>query len=203
MGPPVLSTVASVNVVVASVLDSIDQNVWEFFVENPFLISLARFITDFGVLHILLPLSALCGVYLWRRSGSLLTAVTPWIAVQVNSLVVANLKDWTSVARPPSEFWIVGASAGSFPSGHVANTTAFVVVVVIVLGSIHPARMRVLSYGGAVLCLAMAWSRLALNVHWLSDVVAGWCVGAATSFVVVNLLQRIKSQRESQLQTPG
>lgn len=198
-----LCTVTYVNVVVASVLDSMDQNVWEFFVRNPFLISVARLVTSIGVLHVLLPMSVVVGIYLWSRSKSLLTAVTPWIAVQMNSLVVANLKEWTAVARPPREFWIVGASAGSFPSGHVANTTAFVVVVAIALGVVHPAQKRLLSYGGAILCVAMAWSRLALNVHWLTDVVAGWFVGAATSFVVVSLIQKIKSQRESQPQTPG
>ena len=191
------------NVVVASVLDSIDQNVWEFFVRNPFLISLARLVTGIGVLHVLLPLSALCGVYLWRRSNSVLVAVTPWIAVQVNSLVVANLKEWTAVVRPPREFWIVSASAGSFPSGHVANTTAFVVVVALLVTGFHPAHKVLLWSAGGLLSVAMAWSRLALNVHWLTDVVAGWFVGTATSFVVVNLMQRIKFQRVNQLQTPG
>ena len=191
------------NVVVASVLDSIDQNVWEFFVRNPFLISLARLVTGIGVLPVLLPLSALCGVYLWRRSNSVLVAVTPWIAVQVNSLVVANLKEWTAVVRPPREFWIVSASAGSFPSGHVANTTAFVVVVALLVTGFHPAHKVLLWSAGGLLSVAMAWSRLALNVHWLTDVVAGWFVGTATSFVVVNLMQRIKFQRASQLQTPG
>lgn len=198
-----ICTVISVNVVVASVLDSVDQNVWEFFVRNPFLISLARLITGIGVLPVLLPASALCGVYLWRRSSSFLVAVTPWIAVQVNSLVVANLKEWTAVVRPPREFWIVGASAGSFPSGHVANTTACVVVVVLLLTEFHPAQRVALWSTGGLLSVAMAWSRLALNVHWLTDVVAGWFVGAATSFVVVNLMQRIRSQRASQLQTLG
>ena len=199
----VLCTVTYVNVVVASVLDSVDQKVWEFFVRNPFLTSVAQLVTAVGVLYVLLPLSAVVGIYLWRRSGSVLTAVTPWIAVQVNSLVVANLKEWTSVVRPPREFWIVEASAGSFPSGHVANTTAFVVVVVISLNGIQPTKLRLLSYGGGVLCIAMAWSRLALNVHWLTDVVAGWCVGAAISFAVLSVIQKIKSQRASQLQTPG
>jgi undecaprenyl-diphosphatase len=155
------------------VLDSIDQTVWEFFIRNPSLISLARLVTGVGVLPILLPLSAFCGVYLWRRSSSVLVAVTPWIAVQVNSLVVANLKEWTAVVRPPREFWIVSASAGSFPSGHVANTTAFAVVVALLATGFHPAQKKLLWSASGLLCGAMAWSRLALNVHWFSDVVAG------------------------------
>lgn len=191
------------NVVVASVVDTIDQNVWELFANNPFMTSAAQVVTSVGVIYVLLPLSVLCGLHIWRSTGSLLSATIPWIAVQMNSVVVASLKDWTAVARPPEEFWVVNATAGSFPSGHVANTTAFVVAAVVLLSQIHPSRQRALVGVGLFSCVAMAWSRLALNVHWLSDVLAGWCVGAATSFVVLRLIQQIKSQRESQLQTRG
>lgn len=191
------------NVFLASALDTIDQNVWELFVKNPVLTSLAKAVTSVGVVYVLLPLSAVVGLYVWRRTSSAFTAVTPWIAVQVNSLVVANLKEWTNVSRPPQEFWIVNASAGSFPSGHVANTTAFVVAVVLVMADLHPGRQRALAGVGVALCVSMAWSRLALNVHWFSDVIAGWFVGAASALVVLRLLQRFKSQRESQLQTRG
>lgn len=97
----------------------------------------------------------------------------------------------------------MNATAGSFPSGHVANTTAFVVAAVVLLSQIHPSRQRALVGVGLFSCVAMAWSRLALNVHWLSDVLAGWCVGTATSLVVLRLMQQIKSQRENQLQTRG
>lgn len=198
-----IGTVASVNVFLASVLDTIDQSVWEFFVKNPALTSLAKAVTSVGVVYVLLPLSAVVGLYVWRRTSSVIVAVTPWIAVQLNSVVVANLKEWTNVPRPPREFWIVNGSAGSFPSGHVSNTTAFVVAVVMLMTALHPERQRIIIGIGIAACVAMAWSRLALNVHWFSDVVAGWFVGAATALVVSQLLQRFKSQRESQLQTHG
>lgn len=191
------------NVFLSSALDTIDKNVWELFVNNPVLTALAKVVTSVGVVYVLLPLSAVVGLYLWRRTSSVFTAVTPWIAVQVNSVVVANLKEWTDVPRPPQEFWIVNASAGSFPSGHVANTTAFVVAVAVMMTSLHPKQQRVITGVGITVCVAMAWSRLALNVHWFSDVVAGWFVGAASALVVLRLLQRLKSQRESQLQTRG
>jgi undecaprenyl-diphosphatase len=192
-----------VNVVVASVLDTIDERVWELFVNNPVLIPVARIVTSVGVLSVLLPLCVASGIYFWRSTSSALVALAPWIVVQLNSIVVANLKDWTDVPRPPREFWIVAATAGSFPSGHVANTTAFVVVNVVLLSQFHEQRRPVFLSLGAIMCLAMAWSRLALNVHWLSDVVAGLCVGAMTAFVVLQLVQRVKSQRESQLRIHG
>lgn len=198
-----IGTVLIVNVVVASALDAIDEQVWELFVNNPLLISVARIVTSVGVLSVLLPLCVVSGIYVWRATSSTLTAITPWIAVQLNSVVVASLKDWTNVVRPPREFWLTAASAGSFPSGHVANTTAFIVVNVLLLSQIHSRQKKIFQTVGVMACVAMAWSRLALNVHWLSDVVAGWFVGTATAFVVLQLVQRIKSQRESQLQTRG
>jgi undecaprenyl-diphosphatase len=198
-----IGTVVTVNVVVASALDALDEQVWELFVNNPLFTSVARAVTSVGVLSILLPLCVVSGIYIWRATSSTLTAITPWIVVQLNSVVVASLKDWTNVVRPPREFWLTAASAGSFPSGHVANTTAFVVVNVLLLSQIHGRRKKIFQTVGVVVCVAMAWSRVALNVHWLSDVVAGWFVGTATAFVVLQLVQRIKSQRENQLQTRG
>jgi membrane-associated phospholipid phosphatase len=198
-----VGTVLTVNVVVAGALDALDEQVWELFVNNPLFISVARAVTSVGVLSVLLPLCVLSGIYMWRATSSPLIAAAPWIAVQFNSVVVASLKDWTNVVRPPREFWLTAANAGSFPSGHVANTTAFVVVNVLVLSQIHGRRKQIFLTAGVVACVAMAWSRLALNVHWLSDVVAGWFVGTASAFVVLQLVQRIKSQRENQLQTPG
>lgn len=198
-----IGTVVTVNVVVASALDALDEQVWEFFVNNPLFTSVARAVTSVGVLSILLPLCVVSGIYIWRATSSTLTAITPWIVVQLNSVVVASLKDWTNVVRPPREFWLTAASAGSFPSGHVANTTAFIVVNVLLLSQIHSRQKKIFQTVGVVVCVAMAWSRVALNVHWLSDVVAGWFVGTATAFVVLQLVQRIKSQRENQLQTRG
>jgi len=198
-----IGTVLIVNVVVASALDALDEQVWELFVNNPLFISVARIVTSVGVMSVLLPLCVVSGIYVWRATSSTLTAITPWIAVQLNSVVVASLKDWTNVVRPPREFWLTAASAGSFPSGHVANTTAFIVVNVLLLSQIHSRQKKIFQTVGVMACVAMAWSRLALNVHWLSDVVAGWFVGTATAFVVLQLVQRIKSQRESQLQTRG
>ena len=198
-----IGTVVTVNVVVASALNALDEQVWEFFVNNPLFTSVARTVTSVGVLSILLPLCVVSGIFIWRATSSTLTAITPWIVVQLNSVVVASLKDWTNVVRPPREFWLTAASAGSFPSGHVANTTAFIVVSVLLLSQIHSRQKRIFQTVGVVVCVAMAWSRVALNVHWLSDVVAGWFVGTATAFVVLQLVQRIKSQRENQLQTRG
>lgn len=198
-----VSTVGDVNVVYASVLESVDQRIWEFFVERDFLTGLARGVTNMGVLPVLIPVALVLGAYVWKRTGSVLMAVLPWLTMQITFVVVASLKDWTAVTRPPREFWIVEASAHSFPSGHVANTTALVSMGYLLVSEIHPSRRRAFAIASFVVVALMAWSRLALNVHWLSDVVAGALIGVVSALMVLRLSQRIKSQRGSQPQTPG
>jgi membrane-associated phospholipid phosphatase len=62
-------------------------------------------------------------------------------------------------------------SAWSFPSSHVTSTTAAALLYGTLLGSRLP----------LLLPVAMAWSRLALGVHYPSDVVAGAGLGAAVA----------------------
>jgi membrane-associated phospholipid phosphatase len=62
-------------------------------------------------------------------------------------------------------------SRWSFPSSHAASTTAAAIVYGRLLGT----------RSTAVLPPAMAWSRLALGVHYPSDVLSGAAVGAAVA----------------------
>lgn len=70
----------------------------------------------------------------------------------------------------------------SFPSGHSATAAAFYGAAALVLGRWRPGStiLRQLLVGGAVaLAVAVAASRVLLDVHWLSDVVGGVALGWA------------------------
>ena len=189
----------------ASVLGGFDRWVAEQFLQHPFLTDVARRITDAGVLSVLLPVAAVCGGCLWWRYRSIAVAVAPWIAVQLNSSLVAVLKRAFDVARPSREFWLAGASGGSFPSGHTANTTCLLVVVATLVFLLEPrleAKRSAVVFAtvGSVL---MGWTRLALHVHWLSDVLAGWVVGICVAAAVAFAAVLPRSRREIPLQTRG
>ena len=170
-----------------------DQSVWQFFVDHGSIRvhSIARFITSFGVLGVLLPVAVVVGVAVWVRSRSVTAAIAPWLSVVVCGQIVSVLKKSTDIARPPVEFQVAQIRNPSFPSGHTANTTALIVSVVLVAWCVAEVSRRTkmwVSISGAVIVAAMGLTRLVLNVHWLSDVLAGWCIGAAVGLAITGLL---------------
>lgn len=86
------------------------------------------------------------------------------------------------VARPRPDLAAAFAHAGgkSFPSGHAMSSTVIYGVLLLVLLPLVPRRGRPYALAGTVLLvLAIAASRVALGVHYLSDVVAGLVLGLA------------------------
>lgn len=178
-------------------VSSVDQPVWQFFVNHGSIRvhSIARFITSFGVLGVLLPVAVVVGVLVWVRSRSVFTAIAPWLSVVVCGQIVSVLKKSTDIARPPVEFQVAQIRNPSFPSGHAANTTALIASVVLVVWCVTELSRRTkmwVSIGGAVIFIAMGLTRLVLNVHWLSDVLAGWCIGAAVGLAITGLLLAVR-----------
>ena len=174
-----------------------DQSVWQFFVDHGSkrVHSIARFITSFGVLGVLLPVAVIVGVLVWVRSRSVTAAIAPWLSVVVCGQIVSVLKKSTDIARPPVEFQVAQIRNPSFPSGHAGNTTALIVSVVLVAWFATELSRRTkmwVSISGAVIVAAMGLTRLVLNVHWLSDVLAGWCIGAAVGLAITGLLLAVR-----------
>ncbi|HEX7943516.1 MAG TPA: phosphatase PAP2 family protein [Phenylobacterium sp.] len=85
-------------------------------------------------------------------------------------------------ARPrpdlvPHEVYVY---SGSFPSGHSTLSAATYLTLAVLVASLETRRRtKALAYGLAgVLLVAVGLSRVYLGVHWPSDVLAGWCLGA-------------------------
>jgi undecaprenyl-diphosphatase len=83
--------------------------------------------------------------------------------------------------RPDLAYRAVEAVNASFPSGHaMLSAVVFLTLGVLAARFSDRRRVKVLAVGAAVLVsLLVGVSRVYLGVHWASDVLAGWCVGAA------------------------
>jgi len=83
--------------------------------------------------------------------------------------------------RPPAAFQAVETLNASFPSGHALLSTVFYLTVAVMMTRAFP-RRRLKAYVlgvGMVFALMVGLTRVYLGAHWASDVMAGWCVGAA------------------------
>jgi undecaprenyl-diphosphatase len=96
-------------------------------------------------------------------------------------LISQGLKRVFERERPDLVYRAVEAVNASFPSGHaMLSAVVFLTLGVLAARFAERRRVKVLAVGAAVLVsLLVGASRVYLGVHWASDVVAGWCVGAA------------------------
>lgn len=82
------------------------------------------------------------------------------------------------VSRPRPEEPLVHVDSGSYPSGHVSGTVAAMLTTAVVLGRLW------MWVSGAILSVAMMYSRTYLGAHWLSDTVAGALLGVGLTLLL-------------------
>jgi diacylglycerol kinase family enzyme/membrane-associated phospholipid phosphatase len=75
---------------------------------------------------------------------------------------------------------VATAPGYSFPSGHTLDATVFYGVMLLVFLPIIPRRLRKLAIGLVIaLVVVIGFSRVAIGVHYPSDVIGGWLLGVA------------------------
>ena len=96
-----------------------------------------------------------------------------------------------AVGRPRPPDGLIHPVGSAFPSGHAAYAGATFVALVLLFTAVGPRRRwwwMLVSVG----IVGMAWSRTYLQVHWLSDVVAGSLLGIGIALLVFGGAQRWK-----------
>ncbi|GIJ78052.1 phosphatase PAP2 family protein [Micromonospora phaseoli] len=101
--------------------------------------------------------------------------------------------------RPDLPDPVAQAPGLAFPSGHALNAAlaAGVLVVVFLPRTRARSAARAAVWSGALLiAVVTGFSRVALGVHWTSDVLAGWLLGAAVvaaTYAAVNFWPRVRA----------
>jgi undecaprenyl-diphosphatase len=151
-------------------------------------------LTALGGVSVLALLTVLVAGYL-VASGKKANAAFVVSAVGSGALVGTLLKEIFARARPDIVAHLVTVDSTSFPSGHAMNSA----VTYLTLGALiarTEKRRRVRIYIVAVaiaLALSIGFSRVYLGVHYPTDVLGGWVVGAAWAIIcslVGDYLQR-------------
>ncbi|MEU8197735.1 phosphatase PAP2 family protein [Microbispora amethystogenes] len=114
----------------------------------------------------------------WRRAYHL--ALWAGTTITVGGLLGLALKVVVARARPHLPDPVAIAPGASFPSGHTVNAALGAGILLLLVLPLVRQRGRAVAWTLAVLIpLLVGFSRIALGVHWFSDVVAGLVVGVA------------------------
>jgi undecaprenyl-diphosphatase len=148
-----------------------------------------------------IPLRAVAlGVLAARRRWHAFAAFAlTWVTAEVT---LFYLKRWFDRGRPPDA--LVETVGASFPSGHAVAGAATAVALVLAFFLPAPERRRWewIAVGFAFL---MAFSRVYLGAHWLSDVVAGVLLGSGIAifwFAALTELRHLAVTRASHHRSP-
>ncbi len=121
--------------------------------------------------------AAVAAIVLWARRARRLAL---WIAATMvgGAVIDEVLKTVVDRARPVFARPVATAPGASFPSGHAFTATLGAGVLLLTVLPLLSRRGRVAAWVIAVLVpVAVGYSRVALGVHWTSDVIAGWLLG--------------------------
>jgi membrane-associated phospholipid phosphatase len=141
--------------------------------------SALRVVTDLGNIRLVVVLALVLVVVELIRRRSRWSFLFLLAVLAGEEAAMRAVKDVVGRVRPAltSEAATLGPS---FPSGHSATAAAFYAAAALVLGRTLPGRGRHLVIAAAVaLAVAVAASRVLLDLHWLSDVVGGLALGWA------------------------
>jgi undecaprenyl-diphosphatase len=138
---------------------------------------LARALNVIGGGVIAIPLRIFVAVWLALRTRwrALATWLLAWASAEI---VLTIAKAFFHRGRPPER--VVAVVGYSFPSGHAVAGAATAVALVLVLMPNGP-RRRKWELLAVAFAFVMAFSRVYLHAHWLSDVVAGILLGSGVA----------------------
>jgi len=121
--------------------------------------------------------------------------VTAYLGSQ---LAVSVLKEWFDRPRPAVGSAVPLPESAAFPSGHAASGAASLgALAVLAAERLSSRRARVWLWSCvAAAGLAVGLSRIALNVHFVTDVLAGWCFGVAWLAACLLVRERLRAGRD-------
>jgi undecaprenyl-diphosphatase len=143
------------------------------------LTSLAKVVTALGSGFVVLPLALISAVLLganrrWAELGVL--------SIGMLIIVFGAHELKAAIDRPRPADSLIDTSGSSFPSIHAAYSTFYVWGALTIVLRLRPgmARGAALVTAGFVLAALIGLSRVYLGAHYLSDVNAGWALGAGS-----------------------
>lgn len=142
--------------------------------KNPLMLIL----TNFGAAYCVIPITALFLLMPKRRQIALPISVTVIVSWLTNT-AVKNV-----VRRERPALMLLEEHSFSFPSGHAMNNAAlYFAIIICLLPFCKKTWQRVAVWCLAPLPIIIGLTRVYFNVHYISDVVAGWSLGLIIALI--------------------
>jgi membrane-associated phospholipid phosphatase len=145
-------------------------------------------ISALGENYGLIPLIALGVAIVWRSSRRW-ALILPLLMAGTG--VLQLVAKWAiDRPRPNLDVW-------GFPSGHVLSVVVFfgLMTYLLAMSTVTRSRRRLGYVGCSAIVLAVAFSRLYLDAHWISDVAGGLTLGLAYLLLTIFLVERLAAGR--------
>lgn len=112
------------------------------------------------------------------------TAIVSTILNKVIKAIVAR-------PRPEADFRLLEIGSPSFPSGHAMNNAAIYVAIMMCLLPLCKTKWQkgIVIAIFTIIPLVIGITRVYFNVHYASDVVCGWCLGAIVALIMTELVK--------------
>ena len=127
----------------------------------------------------------------------LLPMTTKQVGIPVASSAVVStvlnkvIKAIVDRPRPDEDYRLLEIGSPSFPSGHAMNNAAIYIAVMMCLLPLckTKAQKGIVITIFTIIPLFIGITRIYFNVHYASDVVCGWCLGAIVALVMTELVK--------------
>lgn len=158
-----------------------------------FMILLAKVISNIGSVYTMAILGIFASTYLLiKKRGRSLAII--FSTTLITALISGFLKAYFMSPRPINS--VITLLDPSFPSSHASMSSAVIFVLAYIFTPrIHSwVKREILIVFCVLSTIAIGVSRLILNVHWFSDIIAGWSLGifiATASIILVKYISEI------------
>ena len=158
------------------------------------LVQIMKWVTFFGSSQFLLPAYILLIIFYVIKKNTAYAIDIAIISIS-STAIMFLLKNIFKRHRPPMP--IVKTIVGySFPSGHSLSSFIFcsILVYLIFQSSLTKTLKYIISFLLLLFALTIGVSRIVLNVHFASDVIAGFCLGFVLVILAFNIMRRIRRE---------
>ncbi len=124
----------------------------------------------------------------WRRRPQVAVL---WLLVGVTAALLQwQLKELFLRPRPRLWPWLIDVGSAAWPSGHALSTATFFPLLAAQAARRWPKRAGWCWAAASALVFYVGLGRLYLGMHWPTDVLGGWLLGAALFGVAWRLMNR-------------